>query len=44
MNTITAQRDRFEKRLHSAIGHFTPVEFEDLDYALTHSRDESIAA
>jgi putative transposase len=31
-------------RLHSAIGHLTPTEFEELDYALTQGRDEPVAA
>ncbi|GAB6857761.1 integrase core domain-containing protein [Microbacterium xylanilyticum] len=32
------------ERLHSAIGHLTPVEFEDLDYALTHDVEQPLAA
>lgn len=32
------------ERLHSAIGHLTPVEFEDLDYALTHDAEHQLAA
>lgn len=31
-------------RLHSGIGHFTPVEFEELNYALTQDADQPIAA
>lgn len=32
------------ERLHSSIGDIPPVEFEDLNYALTHSHDEPVAA
>ncbi|MFT4158063.1 MAG: integrase core domain-containing protein [Microbacterium sp.] len=32
------------ERLHSAIGHHTPTEFEELNYALTQGTDQTVPA